>query len=379
MSGVATNAARRGITWALCLVGIVLGSLAWSAWVFLQTWADPSTTERVTEAVLADPEARDEVLAPVRDQVRSRIPPEAGVADAQIDAALDSVLADPAARQRIADAFVGPGGALRIADARSAFGDEIARRQPALAPIVQTSPPQLALPDLSFADRARDVARTSVIWLALASVGAFGLSAIFGDPRRTARRFGVWAVSMGVVWVAGPPLAARLAQRTTSNLDATVDVVVHAYARPILLPAIALMIAGALAVVVSFAPRPTPTTRTARTPRTSPSPRSSPSTPARARNAAEPVRQRGGWQTSVASAPSRPPAAQPRPAPTPRPTDTQEMPAQLRPVPRGDARPDPLVDDATPESLPATRPPHDDPSSSDDTGEIDVWAAYESR
>jgi hypothetical protein len=362
MTGVATNAARRSITWALCLVGIVLGSVAWSAWVFLNTWADPSTTERVTEAVLADPEARDEVLAPVRDQVRSMIPAEAGVSDAQIDAALDSVLADPAARDRVADAFVGPGGSVRIAEARTAFGDEIARRQPELAPIVQASPPQLRLPDLSFADRARDLARASVIWLALASIGAFGLSTIFGDPRRTARRFGVWAASMGLVWVAGPPIAARLARAATSSLDATVDVVVHAYARPILLPAIALTIAGALAVVVSFAPSTTRTiSASART-----APRSAPA-----------ARRGGGWQTSVASAPVRPSVPGPRTAPAPRPTDTQEMPVQMRPAPHGDGRPP--ADDATPESLPATRSPHDRPSPSDDTGEVDVWAAYESH
>lgn len=349
MSGVATTAARRGITWVLCLVGIVLGSVAWSAWVFLHTWADPTTTERVTEAVLADPDARDEVLAPVRTQVRSLIPPEAGVSDAQIDGALDSVLADPAARDRVADAFVGPSGALRLGDARAAFGDEIARRQPGLAPIVEASPPALALPDLSFADRARDLARTSVVWLALASLGAFGLSLIFGDPRRTARRFGVWAVSMGLLWVIGPPIAAWLARSTVSSLDATVDVVVHEYTRPVLPWALILTIVGGLAIVAGLVPS------RAATPTRAPAP--------------VPVARR-----TVSRPPDRRPAAAPAPVvvdrPVPRPTDTQEMPAQLRPA---------AVDDRGPTRRSEPDPIVEAPGRADDTDEFDIWEAYESR
>lgn len=363
MSGLASTAARQGITWALCITGMVLGSLAWSAWVFLNTWADASMTERVTEAVLADPEASDEVLAPVRDQVRSQIPVETGVTDAQIDAALDSVLADPAARERIADAFVDAAGSLRLDAARVAFGDEVARTQPALAPIVTATPPRLDLPDLSFAARARDLARASVIWLALGGIGAFGLSLIFGDPRRTARRFGVWAASMGLIWVGGPPLAARLARRTASSLDATVDVVVHEYARPVVPWATALVVVGLVAVVASFVPVPD-RTRTLRP--ESASPEEPVRRAAPAPRTYGPAPQTYGPVASPAGRTGTPPTA------TRRVDATQEMPVGLRPPPPQGDRP------ATP--LPADRVTEDaapPPDEGDD--EFDIWAAYESK
>lgn len=375
---------RRSVTWVLCLAGILLGSVAWSAWVFLHTWADPTTTERVTEAVLADPAAREEVLEPVHDQIRAAIPQEAGVSDAQIDAALDSVLADPAARDRIADAFVSSTGALRLGDARAAFGDEIVRLQPGLAPVVESSPPALALPDLSFADRARDLAETWVVWLALASIGMFGLSLIFGDPRRTARRFGVWAMSMGLLWVIGPPIAAWLASNTVASLDATVDVVVHEYTRPIRPWALALTIVGALALVASFVP----VRGRARTRWPEPAEQSRP--PGRVLADAPPSygptigrREPAGPVTYGPTAGRR--AEPARSAPVHRSGDTQEMPTQLRPnatttsTTTTSTTTNATTTDATPPRGPE-RVAHPSAASTssagDETDEIDVWAAY---
>ena len=359
-----TSTVRRGLTWVLCLAAIVLGSLAWSAWVFLNTWADPSTTERVTAAVLADPDARDEVLEPVRAQVRSMVPVETGVTDAQIDGALDAVLADPAARVSVADAFVGSGGLLQIGAAGDAFGAELARRQPGLAPFVEASPLRLALPDLSTTERARDLARSSVWWLALGSASLFAASFVVGDRRRTARRLGVWAISVGGLWVIGLPTAGWLAQRFVTRLDATVDVVIREYARPIVPVAIVLVVIGAAALVASFIPVHS-------SPQLGRPASQSQHATRRQASANAPVRRAAGMQTPVAPARS-----------VRRRMDTQEMPVQHRPRPTGVAAGSGHGEQwpAGPTVPMATVGPVEQTEASvlpdDDTGEIDVWAAY---
>lgn len=243
---------RRGLTWVLCLLAMAAGSLAWTAFVYLNTWADPALTTQVTRAVLDDPDAADEVLAPVRSQVMAALPPELGVQPAQIDAALHAVLADEAARARIADAFVSPEGDLRASAANDEFRAELARQQPALGPYLERASTPLSLPDLATATSARTAADDWMWQLAGLSAVLFAASFVLGDARRTARCFGYWAVGTGVLWVVGSPIATWLAPRVNGTFDATATVVVREYTRPVGPWALGLVIAGLAAFAASF-------------------------------------------------------------------------------------------------------------------------------
>ena len=350
-----TSAFRRGLTWVLCLVAMAAGSLAWTAGVFLNTWADPAAMTRVTRAVLADPEASQEVLAPVRSQVIGLIPPELGIPPEQVDLALAAVLANPAARDRIADAFVSPDGALRVAAASEAFEDELARQQPALAPILAASTPQLAMPDLSTATSARTAADTWVWRLAVLSAVLFVISFVLGDPRRTARRFGYWAIGIGILWVIGPFVAAWLAPRVSSSLDATATVVVEEYTRPIGPWALGLVIAGLVALSGSFL---VPAMGDDRDHRAEEGRRRAPGPERRAAAPAGPAAAAASAPTrSTPRTPTPPPTAPTRPVPV---TTSNGAPTQTMPV-----RPTWAPDEPTPPPDPAT-------------GEVDVWAAYDS-
>ena len=346
---------RRWVTWVLCLAAIVAGSVAWAGWVYLNTWADPGTTTRVTNAVLDDDGARDEVLAPVRGQVMSAIPSELGISQDQVDAALVAVLADPAARDRIAAAFVAESGELRFDAASEAFRNELARSQPQLAPIVDQTPTDLSLPDVSSSSSLTDTAENWVWRLAVLSALLFLASFVLGDPRLTARRFGYWAVATGVLWVVGAPIATWLAPRISTSIDDTARVVVREYTAPIGPWALGLTIAGLVAIAVSFL---VPKRRDA--PAGQPARRDEPRRDRRGRIPA---------QTAVSTAQA--PAEQYRPADRSAPA-TEPVPlAPTAEVPvtgsRGDTR-----------TMPVQAPTRDhEPRERNDSGDVDVWAAYD--
>ena len=355
---------RRWITWVLCLAAMVAGSVAWAGWVYLNTWADPATTIRVTTAVLDDPAARDEVLAPVRGQVMSAIPAEFGIGQDQVDAALVAVLTDPSARARIADAFVSDAGALNFDAASDAFRTEFARSQPQLAPIIEQTPTDLSLPDVSASSSLRNTAEDWVWRLALISALLFVASFVIGDPRLTARRFGYWAVATGFLWVVGSPIATWLAPQIITSVDATATVVVREYTAPIGPWALGLTIAGLVAIAGSFL---VPRRRDASAPESAPEPvRREPRRERRRAAAAEttvgPQYRRAAprsRQTEPTRARERGSAREPWPAdptepvPVARSGDTRTMPVQANPT--RDHEP---------------RPPADD-------GDVDVWAAYD--
>ena len=350
---------RRWVTWVLCLAAMVAGSVAWAGWVYLNTWADPATTTRVTNAVLDDPGARDEVLAPVRGQVMAAIPAEFGISQEQVDAALVAVLTDPSARARIAEAFVSEAGALNFDAASAAFQREFARSQPQLAPIIEETPTDLSLPDVSTSSSLRNTADDWVWRLAAVSALLFLASFVIGDPRLTARRFGYWAVATGFLWVVGSPIATWLAPRISTSVDATATVVVREYTAPIGPWALALTIAGLVAIAGSFL---VPRRRDASGRRPVPEPARREPRRERRRGAAAVVTTVGP-QYGQAPPPRRdtalvPPAEQvptdpTEPIPTAKAGDTRTMPIQANPT--RDHEPRPPVE----------------------SGDVDVWAAYD--
>ena len=354
---------RRWITWVLCLAAIVAGSVAWAGWVYLNTWADPATTTRVTTAVLDDPGARDEVLAPVRGQVMSAIPAEFGVTQDQVDAALVAVLTDPAARARIADAFVSDAGALNFDAASAAFQTEFARTQPQLAPIIEQTPTDLSLPDVSASSSLRDTADDWVWRLALVSALLFVASFVIGDPRLTARRFGYWAVATGILWVVGSPIATWLAPRISTSVDDTATVVVREYTAPIGPWALGLTIAGIVAIAGSFL-----------VPRRRESPPREPAPPSRRDRRRD--SRRAPATTAITGAPAA--RSQARPSQQQQPGRPTSAPP-TEPVPVDLTEPVPVARSGDTRTMPVhTNPTRDhEPRQPADGGDVDVWAAYD--
>lgn len=242
---------RRSVTSVVCLIAVACASFAWTAIVYLRTWADPDTPSRVVSAVLADADARDEVLAPFQAQLAQGAEqlPE-GI---RAEAAIDIVLADPDRRQAIADAYAPPGGGVDPSAARAALATTLAEVDPALADRVADVGPELALPDLSSVAALRPTADTWAWRIAAVALALFALAFAFGDRAMAARRYGWWACGTGLAWWLGPWAIGAAARRWLPRYDATAAVVVDAYVGQVRPWAIGLAGTGLAALTVAVA------------------------------------------------------------------------------------------------------------------------------
>ncbi len=249
---VMTPAIRRSITSVVCLVAVACASFAWTAIVYLRTWADPGTPARVVTAVLDDADARDEVVAPLRRQLSSGT--DLLQAGSSIEAAIDVALADPANRERIATAFAPPDGTggVQPGAALDVLVAAVADVDPAVADRLVDVGPEMALPDVSSISSLRSTAQRWAWRVALLALGLFAAAFAAGDRRLTARRYGWWATGTGLMWWLGPALLTAAARRWVPSFDATTSVVVEAYVGPVRPWAIGLACSGAVAFAVAL-------------------------------------------------------------------------------------------------------------------------------
>ena len=168
---VMTPAIRRSITSVVCLVAVACASFAWTAIVYLRTWADPGTPARVVTAVLDDADARDEVVAPLRRQLSSGT--DLLQAGSSIEAAIDVALADPANRERIATVFAPPDGTggVQPGAALDVLVAAVADVDPAVADRLVDVGPEMALPDVSSISSLRSTAQRWAWRVALLASG----------------------------------------------------------------------------------------------------------------------------------------------------------------------------------------------------------------
>jgi hypothetical protein len=246
-------AIRRPLTSVLCSFAVVAATIAWTAAVYLSTWADPATLGRVTEAVLDDPAARDEVVEPLRDRLVGDV--DLSAEALHVDAALAVVLDDPRVREEIADAFAPADGGGRVdpAAARDAFDAALGHVDPSIAARLEELGPELALPDLSAVASLRTTAQRWVWRTAALAVVLFAAAFALGDRAMAARRYAWWAIGTGLMWWLGPILLAAGARRWLGSFDATAGVVVDAYVAPVRPWAIALTASGVAAGLVAVA------------------------------------------------------------------------------------------------------------------------------
>lgn len=247
----------------LVRIAIVSASLAWAGFVFTHTIGDPGRGERIATAVLADPEARAEVVTPVSAAVMrsAGLPPELRPI---VDAEVDRALRDPNGARAFVDPFAGSWARLLgQPDPRPTEFD----LAPLLASFTATSgldgfvvPERLPVPgvplprtQLGWMDGVRGAISAAVAPLALLAAGLFLLAFVIGDRARVLRRFGTWAMFAGSAWVLIPPLLVWAVRRWAPGADAVAGVALGEAIAGLVVPAIVLVLAGVTALVASFA------------------------------------------------------------------------------------------------------------------------------
>lgn len=253
----------------LLRLALVAATLAWAAAVFTFTIGDPGRGEQIATAVLADDDARAEIIAPITRTVvaSTGIPPEQA---AIVDVAVDQVLSDPAGARAYIDPFAGSW-------ARLSGEDDPRPEAFDLTPIVDELDAQLAeagvdadvesvlaanrieVPDvpllrtqLGWMDGARRGIAVAVLPLALVAVGLAAAALVVGDRRRTLRRLGTWCVLAGGTMVVIPPVLEWTARSWVSDFDAVAAATIDAATTDLRLPALVLLIAGGGLTAASF-------------------------------------------------------------------------------------------------------------------------------
>ena len=234
--------------------------------MFVHTVGNPDRTADIAAAVLADDEARAEVVAPVVAAVMrtTGLPAEQ---QPLVASEVDRILRDPDGARTFIDPFVGSWAtSLGIDDDRSTQLDvsRLVALSPALAAL-QPPTGDLPLPQVGSADGVPllaggygwvggfdRIASASIIPLSILAVVLAGVALAIGDRRRTLRRFGGWAVLAGAIWVVLPPIVVWAARRWVTGADAVVKVAVGAAMSGLTMPALVLVLGGAGAITMSF-------------------------------------------------------------------------------------------------------------------------------
>ena len=264
----------------LTRLAILFASLAWGSTVFVHTVGDPDRAAEIGAAVLADDEARAEVVAPLTAAVMrsTGLPVEQ---EPVVAGEVDRILRDPEGAQTFIEPFVGSWAAtLGVDDPRSSRLDvsRLVSLSPTLAALQPStgaggaefpSISQLPLPSVGATDGVPflaggygwvgglgRVASAAIVPLAILAMVCGGVALAIGDRRSTLRRLGAWAVGAGIVWVVLPSVAVWFARRWVTEADAVVEVAVGEAMSGLVVPALLLVLAGAGALTVSFAVGP---------------------------------------------------------------------------------------------------------------------------
>lgn len=253
---------RAAVTKLITGIALFCASVAWTGWAYLHTVADPHRTERVADAVLADPAARLELAQPLAEQIVERAQLDEARTPELRDAVM-AAMADPRIVANLTDA-VGSAHArsFGVPDPRSgtidggllvgAVRDHLAVAAPDLAGLVPADlVGDLTVPEfeLPFAAGIRDAAETATAWLGAAAIGLLTFALIAGDRRRTLRRVGIWAIATGLFWAVAPRLFVLAARAFAPSVDATLSAALWAATSTVTVAATVLVGLGVAALV----------------------------------------------------------------------------------------------------------------------------------
>ncbi|MFN3254912.1 MAG: hypothetical protein ACE37B_04405 [Ilumatobacter sp.] len=271
---------RRIASRLLLRFALVAASIAWATFVFTNTIGDPGRGERVARAVLDDPDARAEIIAPISDAVVSTTglrTDQLPGGPATVDAVVDQVLRDPAGAQAFIDPFAGSWARLLGEDdprpAEFDLASILDDLDELLAPLGASTAtangagseagseaeaeivvPSVPLPRAQL-DWMRGVRRTvsaSTVPMALLAVGLAAGAFAIGDRRRVTRRVAIWAITAGALWAVIPPLLVWAARSWAPGADAVVAVTIDEATSGLRATALALVVAGGAAVAASW-------------------------------------------------------------------------------------------------------------------------------
>jgi hypothetical protein len=247
-------------------LSIVAASLAWAGFVFTHTVGDPSRGDRIAREVLADDEARAEVVAPITTAVleSTGLPPEQRPF---VASQVDRLLQEPDGARAFVDLFAGSWSRmLGDDDGRGTridltpFIDDVTAAVPGIDPAAL--PAQTAAPasvprprtELPWMGGLRTAVEATTIPLAIAAAVGAATALAIGDRRWVLRRVGIWGVMAGGAWIVGPLIAVWAARRWATGADAVVSVAVEQAVSGMRVAAIVLMVAGLGALMASLAP-----------------------------------------------------------------------------------------------------------------------------
>ncbi|MCB1000281.1 MAG: hypothetical protein KDB40_13380 [Acidimicrobiales bacterium] len=380
---------------AVASLAVLCASLSWAGWVFLHTIGDPTRAEDVATAVLDDPRSREQIATSFALQfVRA-----SGIERSNIDLVeqtIDTALGDPRVSTDVIAAFgAAHANALGVDDERDTTIDtnamltSIREQLAAVDPELATQLPDGVLPAVTLptfhppgVESARRVAESATAALAIAAAALAVVAFAFGDRRGVLRRIGLWGVVSGVAWVLLPIAVVAGARAWASDVDGIVEAAVRASVDDVVPVAVALVVGGVIALVLSFVPalwgerdagyrRPSAVQQRVQVhpaahhpaPHQPGVPHQTPPSGGAGAPAARPAWPTDSYQPAPATRPSRPspfPAAPARVDPTP-PAGHPSSPSHGQPVAGH-----PAAHQVTPRTPPAPTP----------VDEIDPWSSY---
>lgn len=301
--------------------------------------------------MLADPDARAEVVAPISSAIvtSNGLPPDT---QPFVTAQVDRVLRDPAGARAFVDPFAGSWARMLGEDDPRPTEFDLA---PLVDVLVATTPglgaaalpterfvvPSVPLPrsDVPGVGPARRAVAATTLPLALLALAGLLVGLVSAERRWAMRRFGLWAVVAGAAWVALPPMITWAARRWATGADAVIAVAVEEGVSGLRPAAVALVLAGLATYAGSFLiPTPVERQQPARRQQPAAAPRRATATPATAATSAAPTARTVGMPTASPSGPT-PTAVMPTAG-----TPSDRRPAVAASADSPDAGGDPLWD-----------------------------------
>lgn len=257
----------------LTSVALLCATLAWAGWVYLHTIGDPARSEDIASAVLSD-EASSAQLA---SSFALQIVRASGIDRSNIDLVEGSVaaaLSDPRVTTNVISALgAAHANALGIDDERSTTIDTdamvvaVRERLAVVSPEIAAQLPDGVVPEITLpkfhppgVSSLRTAADTATTLLAIVAAVLMAVAFAFGDRRGVLRRAGIWGVCSGALWALVPIGVVAAARAWASDVDAIVEVATRESTSGVMPVAIALVLGGIVAVVLSFVPNLWPET-----------------------------------------------------------------------------------------------------------------------
>ncbi len=364
---------RRAAAGVILGVSLFVASLAWSAFIALQTVFDPGRSQQIADDLWDDPAVRNQLADNIAGAMNGLIPAEVEVSDDAIDTAARNVLNSPALRDVVDTAFVQTHAAF-LGEADLPRAIEVGAVSQTVRVALVAADPRLdtvlpAAPDVTIelpTDRIPDAGPVRRALQFVVPIFAFSAAAgiavaLLTTTNRPAvlRRAGIWAltatsivlvIAYGIPWLI-ETLAPAQAEVVTAFVRALLSAAVT--------PALVLGGLGVVAVVLSLAWRAGSAVAREREPGAPPRRADDPVEPAWEPRPVSPVPpapvvetqpapQPAPAQTAPIAAPSVPPA----PAPAPAPVQLQQLMAEPEPTVPGPSSPAPAQPTVAPKWIP---------------------------